>query len=78
VSTRKRVADLQPGDLTQHAGGACTCGDPSAPFRVEELDRSDNGRAIEVTWSHPPCGETCQPLGCSPDCLVTFFGRSDQ
>jgi hypothetical protein len=73
VSTgAKRVADLEVGDLTTHAGGACC--DPGAPFRVEKLDRWDNGAAVEVTWSHPACGETFEPLPCSPDVLVTFFG----
>lgn len=74
MSGSKRVADIQPGDLTSHAGGACTCGNPNAPFRVEKLDPWDNGAAIEVTWSHPPCGETFAPLPCSPDGFVAFHG----
>ena len=75
MTTGKRVADLQPGDLTIHAGGSCVCDDPCAPWRVEKLEQSrDDG--IDVTWSHPPCGEVAAPLSCSPDCMVTFYGRA--
>jgi hypothetical protein len=76
ASTGKRIGDLQPGDLTTHAGGACCA--PGTPFRVEELDRWENGRGIEVTWSCTGCGTTFQPLPCSPDCVVTYFGRGSQ
>jgi hypothetical protein len=66
----KRIAELQPGDLSTHAGGACC--EPGAPFRVDKLD--PRGSGIEVTWSCTLCGRTFEPLPCSPDCLVTFFG----
>lgn len=72
MSGQKRVGDLEVGDLTSHAGGACC--DPASPFRVEKLDPWDNGAAIDVTWTCVPCGATFQPLPCSPDVLVTFFG----
>lgn len=77
MTARKRVADLRVGDMTQHAGGSCTCADKSAPFRVEKLDRWENGSGIDVTWAHLPCGVTCRPCPCSPDCLVEYFGRQD-
>ena len=70
MSGQKRVADLEVGDLTSHAGGACC--DPAAPFRVEKLE--PYGTGIDVTWTCVPCGTTFQPLPCSPDVLVTFFG----
>lgn len=70
---QKRVSELKPGDLTSHAGGACTCVRPDAPFRVEDLTTWDYGITIEVIWSHPACGTTHAPLACSPDCLVTFY-----
>lgn len=76
--SEKRVADLQPGDLTIHAGGSCVCDNPCSPFRVEKLDSWHDGATIAVTWSHPPCGDIAPPLPCSPDCLVTFFGRSER
>lgn len=70
----KRVAGLWTGDLTSHPRGACTCGDPRAPFRVENLVPRDNGTAIDVTWSHPPCGRVLEPLACVPDGFVAYFG----
>jgi hypothetical protein len=75
TGTARRVAELRVGDLTTHAGGACTCGDPRAPFRVEKLEPWGDGGAIDVTWSHPPCGETFDPLPCSPGGFVTFYGE---
>jgi hypothetical protein len=75
--TSKRAAELEVGDLTQHAGGSCTCPEPEAPWRVEQLDPFDNGRGIDVTWSHPPCGEIAPPCPVGADCPLEFHGRSE-
>lgn len=71
---KARVADLNPGDITQHAGGACdmSCSDPEAPWRVEVVDILPDG--TDVTWSHPPCGVVARPLPCGHDCLVEVWG----
>lgn len=54
TSTGKWVADLQPGDLTSHAGGTC-CG-PDVPFRVEKTDPWPGGAGVDVTWRGSTAG----------------------
>jgi hypothetical protein len=77
TGTVERVAGLRAGDLTSHPRWACTCGDPRAPFRVDSLAPRDNGTAIDVTWSHPPCGQVLEPLACVPDGFVGCFGQAE-
>ena len=74
VRGTKRVAELRVGNLTSHPRGACACGDPRPPFRVEKLVPCDDETAIAVTWSHPACGGTFEPLPCSREGFVAFFG----
>lgn len=76
MTSIKRAADLEVGDLTQHAGGSCRtgCPDNQAPWRVEKLEELPGG--VDVTWSHPPCGDTAPPLSCADDCPLEFHGRT--
>ena len=69
---KSRVADLKPGDFSQHAGGGCTCGESPGCWRVEVVDTDQY--CTEVTWSHPPCGVVARPLSCSHDCPVEVWG----
>jgi hypothetical protein len=73
----KRIGDLQPGDLTANPGGGCArpCPDYLAPWRVEKTEPWPSRIGIDVTWSHPPCGEVA-PRSCDRDSFVAFFGRS--
>ena len=78
ITGKSRVADLKPGDITQHAGGggcdgtlSATCPEPAAPWRVEVIETDPYG--AEVTWSHPPCGSPV-PLRCAHDLLVEVWG----
>ena len=72
----KRVGDLEPGDLTPHMGGGCSCGAWASPWRVEKIDHWGVGDGADITWSHPPCGAVAEPLACGTDGFIPFFGRA--
>ena len=58
-------------------GGSCSCGAPSSPWRVEKIDHYPGVDGADITWSHPPCGTVAEPLACSTDGFIPFFGRSE-
>lgn len=73
----RRCGALTLGDLTQHAGGACTCDSPDFPFIVVALTSAGQD-SVDVTWMHEACRLVCQPTPCADTCEVAYFGHTDE
>jgi hypothetical protein len=80
--THRKVTDLLPGDLTDNAGGRCTCPVPDASYIVitaeplPAVPGADQG-GVEVTWMHSSCGQVFRPLPCGPQLEVAYLGHDD-